>query len=92
MNIYTNTFFDKIFSKIHSKTHQIAPFKKKLGKQAPKPPSKRCLCKYPHFSKIKFNPPPPRKEILDTPLAPLAKFTLGGSYLFMKCDVIIHEK
>ena len=51
-----------------SKTQQIAPFLKNFsGEHAPEPPSKRvatrhCFapCKYPHFSKKKLNPPPPK--------------------------------
>ena len=51
--------------------HQIAPFLKIFsGVHALKPPSKRVAspCKYPHFSRKILNPPP-RNEILDTPLA-----------------------
>ena len=71
-------FFLLNFSKIFSKTHKIAPFFFNfLGVACPQTPLANAWlghalhgAKYPHFSKNILNhPPPPRNEILDTPLA-----------------------
>ena len=70
MNIFT-IFSLQNLSKIFSKTHQIAPFFKVFsGEHAPEPPGKRVAlpraawreapCKYTHFSKKYFEPPPPK--------------------------------
>ena len=59
MNIYTNTFFDKIFSKIHSKTHQIAPFKKNWGSKPQNPLANAAYANTPTFLKLSSTPPPP---------------------------------
>ena len=60
--------------------HQIAPFLKKFsGEHAPEPPSKYvalprvacmvlCAMQIPPLLQKYFDPPPPRNEILDTPL------------------------
>ena len=70
MTIVFKLFFGQNFSKI-SKTHQIAPVLKIFsGEHTPEPPSKRVAAMQipPLFQKNFEPPPPPRNEILDTPL------------------------
>ena len=71
-------FFYKILAKYSPKRTKLHHFLKfSRGNMPPNPPSKRVAsaraawpfapCKYPHFYKKNLNPPP-RNEILDTPL------------------------
>ena len=79
MNIFTG-FFLQNFSKIFSKTHQIAPFLKIFsGEHTPEPPyqTRGFAIIPPLFQKyFEPRPPPPRNEILDTPLENLLKCIL----------------
>ena len=70
MTIFFLIIFDKILAKYslkRTKSHHFLKFSR--GRMPPNPPDKRVAspCKYPHFSRKILNPPP-RNEILDTPL------------------------
>ena len=64
----------------------------------PNPPTKRVVspraalreapCKYPHFYKNILNPPPPRNEILDTPLVELLILSLPVQL----CEFVIMDR
>ena len=85
-------FFHKILAKYSTKRTKLHHFLKfSRGSMPPNPPNKRVAlpraawrfapCKYPHFYK-KYFEPPPRNEILDTPLV------VNIQYNFLRLDLI----
>ena len=97
MNIFT-IFFLQNFSKIFSKTHQIVSFLKIFsGEHAPEPPyqtrgfATRCMARsamqIPPLLQ-KYFEPPPRNEILDTPLVELLILSLPVQL----CEFVIMDR